>query len=259
MVANPGQVNKILLVDDHPFMQKVVGQLIISSGFKNVEVVGNGDEALAKLRGERFHLLITDLEMEPVDGYDIVREVRIGTKANDRDLPVLVMTTHTDAELVTRCLMFDINGFVPKPVDQKDLTKKIVSALARKIRLKTIEEYGQVASDWRNSSIKKTGADLHNRTLQSMENAHQFLTTSIPVNDQGLVKAPLPLSLLGEGMSLAGSVFNNENKLVLKEGLRLNDKAITILNKNRSTLLSDIVEVYMDVNRFKIITGIDNE
>lgn len=259
MVSNSGLVNKILLVDDHPFMQKVVGQLILSSGFKNVDVVGSGNEALTKLRNEKYHLLITDLDMEPVDGYDIVREVRIGTGANERDLPVLVMTTHTDAELVTRCLMFDINGFIPKPVEQYDLTKKLVSALTRKIRLKKVDEYRQLASDWRNSPIKKAGANLHNRTLQSMENAHQFLTTSIPVNDQGLVKAPLPLTLLGEGMSLAANIFNADNALVLKEGLRLNEKSISFLNKNRSSLLSEIVDVYLDVNRFKLITGVNSE
>jgi two-component system, chemotaxis family, chemotaxis protein CheY len=259
MIMDSVQVIKILLVDDHPFMQKVVSQLIVSSGFKNVETAGTGAEALEKLKKIQFQLLITDLEMEPIDGYDIVREIRTGSSANRRDLPVLVMTTHTEAELVTRCLMFDINGFIVKPVDQRELTKKIISALARKIRLKTSEEYSQIASNWSNSLLKNAGTHIQNQTLHSLENAHQFLTTSIPVNDQGLVKAPLPIALLGTNMSLAANVLDKDQKAILKAGLILTDKALNILNKNKDQLFSEIIEVYMDVNRFKLITAIDND
>jgi len=270
MITRPIKENDILLIDDHPFMQKVVSQLIVSSGFKDVVVVGSGSEALQKLRNTRFKLVITDLEMEPIDGYDIVQSIRTGTEANDRSLPVLVMTPHPEAELVTRCLMFDINGFVLKPVDQKALTKKIVSALARKIRLKTAEEYQQAATNWQNradhdqrmatmNATKASLSNMQNQTLQSLENAHQFLTTSIPVNEQGLVKATLPIALLGAGMVVAADVKNKDHSILLHAGKELSEKTVEKLNKHKASLRSEVTDVLLDVNRFKLITEVKDD
>jgi len=251
--------NKILLVDDHPFMQKVVSQLIISSGFKNVETAADGTTALDKLHHQKYQLLITDLAMTPVDGYHIVREVRTGTTANNRNLAVLVMTTHPRADLVTRCLMFDINGFILKPVDQKVLTKKIISALARTIRLKPVEAYKQVAHTWSNKADEESPGDLDSRALQSLENAHHFLTTSIPVNESGLVKAPLPVAMLGEDMVLADDLLLQDSSVFMPKGNVLSSTDLANLKHKQMQLLTKIIDVYIDVNRFKLITEVSGD
>ncbi|HZC97676.1 MAG TPA: response regulator, partial [Bradyrhizobium sp.] len=66
----------ILVVDDYGTMIRIIRNLLRQIGFANVDDAGDGSSALAKMQGKRYGLVISDWNMEPMTGYDLLKEVR---------------------------------------------------------------------------------------------------------------------------------------------------------------------------------------
>jgi len=67
---------KILIVDDYNTMLRILNNLLGQLGFSNIEQANDGSEALTKLQGGRFDLIICDWKMEPLTGFDLLKAVR---------------------------------------------------------------------------------------------------------------------------------------------------------------------------------------
>src|SRR6478736_5500556 len=66
----------ILVVDDYNTMIRIIRNLLKQLGFENVDDASDGSSALAKMQGKKYGLVISDWNMEPMTGYDLLREVR---------------------------------------------------------------------------------------------------------------------------------------------------------------------------------------
>src|SRR6202022_4906597 len=66
----------ILVVDDYSTMIRIIRNLLKQIGFENVDDANDGSAALAKMQGKQYGLIISDWNMEPMTGYDLLREVR---------------------------------------------------------------------------------------------------------------------------------------------------------------------------------------
>jgi two-component system chemotaxis response regulator CheY len=73
---------KILVVDDYATMRRIVRNLLTQIGFNDIEEAGDGVTALAKLRESKFGLVISDWNMEPMTGLQLLKEIRADNKLN---------------------------------------------------------------------------------------------------------------------------------------------------------------------------------
>ena len=110
---------QVLLVEDNPFNQEVAVDLLALMGMEAV-LAGNGQEALARLRDRPFDLVLMDLQMPVMDGYEATRRLRL--EPGFSHLPILAMTAHAMVEERDRCLALGMNDYITKPINPQTLT-----------------------------------------------------------------------------------------------------------------------------------------
>ncbi len=123
----------VMAVEDEAFSQKVIAKVLEEVGVASVTVAGNGAEALDKLAQAepKIDLVVCDIEMPEMGGYEFVRQVRYGAVPGYKDLPI-IMLTGKDTDLnKQRALIHKINGFLVKPAQPDTLGNTIRRALGR--------------------------------------------------------------------------------------------------------------------------------
>ncbi len=122
-----------MAVEDEAFSQKVIAKVLEEVGVASVTLAGNGAEALDKLAQAepKIDLVVCDIEMPEMGGYEFVRQVRYGAVPGYKDLPI-IMLTGKDTDLnAQRALIHKINGFLVKPAQPNTLGNTIRRALGR--------------------------------------------------------------------------------------------------------------------------------
>jgi two-component system sensor histidine kinase/response regulator len=121
----------VLLVEDHPVNQRLALRLLEKQGHQ-VEVAGNGREALAMLSRARFDVVLMDVQMPELDGLETTRCIRTGEQDAGGHLPIIAMTAHAMSGDEERCLSAGMDGYVSKPIDSRNLLRAIAAAVAAK-------------------------------------------------------------------------------------------------------------------------------
>ena len=121
----------ILVIDDEAFMRTLITRLLRELGVPEVLTAADGKEGLDKLarEGGRVDLVICDLEMPNMDGFEFVEALRADKALPRPDVPVLILTGHSDAEYVRKAVELGIHGFLVKPVSREALTSRMEMAL----------------------------------------------------------------------------------------------------------------------------------
>jgi CheY-like chemotaxis protein/HPt (histidine-containing phosphotransfer) domain-containing protein len=119
---------RILLVDDNPFNQKV-GVLKLESKGQIVRVTGSGKEALALLEQEPFDLLLVDVQMPDMDGFEVTAAIRQKEQGTSRHLPIVAMTAHAMSGIREQCRQAGMDGYVAKPIQDQQLWQAIRDAV----------------------------------------------------------------------------------------------------------------------------------
>jgi signal transduction histidine kinase/FixJ family two-component response regulator len=114
---------KILLVDDNAINRSVARLLLAPSGAFITEA-SNGREALDRLAGQAFDLMLLDVHMPVMDGPETIRHIRAG-RAAWRDLPVIALTADAMAGDKEGLLSLGMSGYVAKPIEQRELMREI--------------------------------------------------------------------------------------------------------------------------------------
>lgn len=115
--------SKILIVDDSGAVRSIVKKLLIQLGYKEVDEASNGVEALAKIYAKPYSLVISDWNMEPMNGRVLLDRVRKNPKY--AKLPFIMMTAESDAEKVAEAKYGGVNSFINKPFNGDALQAKI--------------------------------------------------------------------------------------------------------------------------------------
>ncbi len=118
---------RILLVDDSISVRKFVGHMLERAGFR-VVTANDGAEALQHLTENRVHLVITDLEMPRVNGYELIEDLR--RRPSTRDLPVVVLTTRAGEKHLGLARRLGVRHYVSKPVDEQAFLRLVASLTA---------------------------------------------------------------------------------------------------------------------------------
>lgn len=127
-ISSPGNVH-ILLVEDQPLNQQLAKKLISDFGF-TAEVAFNGKAAVELLRSETFDIVLMDLQMPEMDGYDATKIIR---EKLQLDIPIIALTAHSSAGEREKCLALGMNDYLVKPFRAQELYFKIVSAIRKKV------------------------------------------------------------------------------------------------------------------------------
>ena len=123
----------VMAVEDEAFSVKVLEKVLEKIGVASVTVAGNGAEAMEKLSEAepKIDLVICDIEMPEMGGYEFVRQVRFGAVPGYKDIPVIMLTGKDTDENTQKALIYKINGFLVKPAQPDTLGNTIRRALAR--------------------------------------------------------------------------------------------------------------------------------
>ena len=123
----------VLSVEDESFSQTVLAKVLEEVGVASVTVAENGAEALDKLAQAKpkIDLVICDIEMPEMGGYEFVRQIRYGVVPGYKDIPVIMLTGKDTDVNTQRALIHKINGFLVKPAKPDTLGNTIRRALDR--------------------------------------------------------------------------------------------------------------------------------
>ena len=115
---------KILLVDDDPLVLKLIGQQLESEGYK-VTRAESGEKANKVLEKDTFQLVITDLVMKEINGFEIVKRAK---ELNPETL-VIILTGYKETDFVIDALRLGVNDYLLKPCDEEDLLFRVKRTL----------------------------------------------------------------------------------------------------------------------------------
>ena len=117
----------ILVVDDYKTMLRIIRNLLKQLDFNNVDEATDGSEALKKLRDKDYGLVISDWNMEPMTGLQLVREVRSDKKL--KKLPFIMVTAESKTDNVVAAKEAGVSNYIVKPFNAETLKQKIASVL----------------------------------------------------------------------------------------------------------------------------------
>ena len=117
----------VLIVDDYKTMLRIVRNLLKQLGFNNVDEATDGSMALQMLRVGSYGLVISDWNMEPMTGLQLLREVRADAKL--KDTPFIMVTAESKTENVVAAKQAGVSNYIVKPFNAETLKGKMASVL----------------------------------------------------------------------------------------------------------------------------------
>ena len=117
----------ILVVDDYQTMVRIIRNLLKQLGFEDVDDASDGTAALARLKGRKYGLVISDWNMEPMTGYELLRHVRADEGL--RTTPFIMVTAESKTENVVAAKEAGVNNYIVKPFNADTLKQKITSVI----------------------------------------------------------------------------------------------------------------------------------
>ena len=111
---------KVLIVDDEQPIRRTLKEILEFEKFK-VEEASDGLECLVQLKKTQYDVILMDIKMPVMDGYEATREIR----KTHAQLPILAMTANAIDEQLQKCLDVGMNDWITKPIDEHSLVAKI--------------------------------------------------------------------------------------------------------------------------------------
>lgn len=118
----------VLVVDDYQTMVRIIKNLLKQIGFSNVDEASNGKEALSRVESKQYGLIISDWNMEPMTGLDLLKAIRTSNE-HYSDVPFIMVTAESKTENVIIAKQAGVNNYVVKPFNAETLKGKISAVL----------------------------------------------------------------------------------------------------------------------------------
>ena len=113
----------VLVVDDYNTMIRIIRNLLKQIGFSDIDDAADGSAALARMREKKYGLVISDWNMEPMTGYELLKEVRADPGLNKT--PFIMVTAESKTENVIAAKKAGVNNYIVKPFNAQTLQSKI--------------------------------------------------------------------------------------------------------------------------------------
>ncbi|MBL4906464.1 MAG: response regulator [Sneathiella sp.] len=117
----------ILIIDDYKTMLRIIRNLLKQLGFDNVDEAADGSAALLKMRTRQYGLVISDWNMEPMTGYQLLQEVRADESL--KATPFIMITAESKTDNVIAAKKAGVNNYIVKPFNAATLKTKMSAVL----------------------------------------------------------------------------------------------------------------------------------
>jgi two-component system, chemotaxis family, chemotaxis protein CheY len=118
----------ILVVDDYNTMVRIIRNLLRQLGFQDIDAAPDGSAALQKLRSRKYALVISDWNMEPMTGYELLKQMRADPQLTET--PFIMVTAESKTENVIAAKQAGVNNYIVKPFNAETLKTKIDAVFA---------------------------------------------------------------------------------------------------------------------------------
>ena len=118
----------ILVVDDYNTMVRIIRNLLKQIGYENVDDASNGEIALQKIKEKRYGLIISDWNMEPMTGFQLLQKVR--EERGSADTPFIMVTAESKTDNVVAARRAGVSHYIVKPFNAVTLKAKIDAVFA---------------------------------------------------------------------------------------------------------------------------------
>ena len=107
---------QVLLIDDDSLVRTLYRDVLLSEGYE-VDSVPSGEEGIDRLhRGEQYDLVISDILMAKMDGWELLRQIRLDLKIPESKLPIIVVSSVDSAALEIKAFQLGASGYLTKPI-----------------------------------------------------------------------------------------------------------------------------------------------
>ncbi len=113
----------VLIVDDYNTMIRIIRNLLKQLGFEQIDDANDGSSALAKMRARKYGLVISDWNMEPMTGFDLLQQVR--SDPSLEKTPFIMVTAESKTENVIAAKKAGVSNYIVKPFNAQTLKSKI--------------------------------------------------------------------------------------------------------------------------------------
>src|ERR1700742_3338562 len=128
----------VLVVDDYNTMIRIIRNLLKQLGFEDVDDACDGSAALTKMRDKKYGLVIFDWNMEPMTGYELLKEVRADPGLTKT--PFIMVTAESKTENVIAAKKAGVNNYIVKPFNAQTLKSKIEAVFTEKVAHTSVHE-----------------------------------------------------------------------------------------------------------------------
>ena len=122
---------KILVTDDYKTMRRIVINLLSQLGFKNIDEAVDGESAMKKINENAYGLVVSDWNMEPMDGYALLQQVRAMGDEKKKLVPFIMVTAESKPENIIKAKRAGVNNYSVKPFTADTLKKKMTAVFGQ--------------------------------------------------------------------------------------------------------------------------------
>ena len=152
---------KVLVVDDEFYMRKVVRTLLASIGVRTVFEALDGEDGLEQIRRNAPDVVIVDWQMPKLDGPSFVRAMRSPATCSYPDVPIIMLTGHSERARVVEAAKIGVNDYLLKPVSAKALEERLLAVL-------TGDRQNPQAGELSGQEARKRASGIHGDTDRAM-------------------------------------------------------------------------------------------
>ena len=205
----------ILIVEDEMHISKMIEATLSIGGYRG-HICGNGKEAVQRVLEEKFDLILLDVMLPDMDGFQVMEEIRC------REVPVIFLTAMQEVSDKVKGLKLGAEDYIVKPFEAVELLARIEVVLRRTHRNNNILNYKYITIDIDKHIVKKSG-EIINLTPKEFEILVFFIQhVDIAITRERLLAAVWGYEFIGESRTIDIHVQHVRKKM------NLNDKLITI-------------------------------
>jgi len=159
---------KVLLVDDLPKNLEIIGEILISAEYQVIKCSG-GEEALFTLKQKNFDIILLDVSMPDIDGFEVCRRLKLEEKT--KEIPVIFITALTEVDSIVKG--FEVGGvdYINKPVKAKELLQRVSTHIKNKTQKDLILKQNEDLTEY-NKKIKVLAQELKQKNAELLSSIH---------------------------------------------------------------------------------------
>jgi two-component system sensor histidine kinase/response regulator len=138
------QLPAILIVDDNPQNLQVLGKILLENKYK-IEFSTNGESALKWLKTRRFDLVLLDINMPVMNGFEVCIEIRSDPRMNN--VPIIFLSADSDRDSILKGFELGAQDYVTKPFDSRELLVRVRTHLKLKYSLEELEKFNKLLEE----------------------------------------------------------------------------------------------------------------